>query len=112
MREILSGPSTYVANNRTIDQIDSSFNTSFHGMSRQPAKLPPRLTLRPLASYMAVSYLVIAFVFLTLIAGKSAFSAIFMILLLCAIAIVIKAMVNPKTEDDNIDLNTSELCMT
>jgi len=82
MREILSGPSTYLTNSKTIDRIDSSFNSSFHGISRQPAKLPPRLSLRPLASYIAVSYLVIAFLFLTLIAGKSAFPAILIILFL------------------------------
>ena len=76
MREIITGPSTYLTNGRSIDQIDSSFNSSFHGLSKQPVKLPPRLILRPLASYQVVTYLTVAFLFLTLIFGRSMLGAL------------------------------------
>ena len=97
MREILTGPSTYLTNGRSIDQIDSSFNSSFHGLQKQPVKLPPRLILRPLASYFVVTYLTVAFLFLTLI-GKSMIGALLILFILFASGVVIKAFVNPTTE--------------
>jgi hypothetical protein len=96
MREILTGPSTYLTNGRGIDQIDSSFNSSFHGLSKQPVKLPPRLILRPLAGYLAVTYLTVAFLFLTLIFGKSMLGA-----LLILFSWIIKATTDTG---DHIDL--------
>ena len=98
MREILTGPSTYLTNGRSIDQIDSSFNSSFHGLSKQPVKLPPRLILRPLASYLVVTYLTVAFLFLTLIIGKSMLGALLILFILFAFGVVVKAFVNPTTE--------------
>ena len=96
MREILTGPSTYLTNGRSIDQIDSSFNSSFHGLSKQPVKLPPRLILRPLAGYLAVTYLTVAFLFLTLIFGNSMLGA-----LLILFSWIIKATTDTG---DHIDL--------
>ena len=109
MREILTGPSTYLTNGRSIDQIDSSFNSSFQGLSKQPVKLPPRLILRPLASYFVVTYLTVAFLFLTLIFGKSMLGALLILFILFAFGVVVKAFVNPTTEIKTGHNDTSEL---
>ena len=112
MREILTGPSTYLTNGRSIDQIDSSFNSSFHGLSKQPVKLPPRLILRPLASYQVVTYLTVAFLFLTLIFGKSMLGALLILFILFAFGVVVKAFVNPTIEIKTGHNDTSELFLS
>ena len=58
----------------------------------------PRLILRPLASYLAVTYLTVAFLFLTLIFGKSMLGALLILLILFTFGVVVKAFVNPTTE--------------
>ncbi len=111
-REIAASPTVYLARVETMDcsfnATSKILNSSFHGIPKQPVKLPARIVLRSLGSYIAVSYLSMYFVFFNLLLGKSLFFSIILLLLCGLLFIWIKSMVHPKPES-NTEFSTSKL---
>lgn len=106
-RELAAPPTTYLAH---VDSVDSSLNTSrhmnssFHGMAKQPVKLPPRIIFRPLGSHLAVSYLTIFFLVMKVIMGKSIITSVLILVFLIFSTVAIKAVVHPRSQSTSLDV--------
>ena len=94
----------YIMNTPLSDHIDSSLNnsrllnSSLHGMPKQQTKLPPRIILRSLGSYIAVSYFMFYLFFMMILLGKSSVTSMVILAFGFAITFVTKALINPSKE--------------
>ena len=109
-REIAYPPTTYFAR---VDQLDSNLmDASFRNGAtiRQPVKLPARLNLRPLGSYLAVTYALFYMFFMTFILGYSPLTALFLIGCMVLFFFSGKSLVRPYAGPDyeHRTLNLSE----
>ena len=89
-REIAFPPTTYLAK---VDQLDNSFRGGM--MSRQPVKLPARLNLRTLGSYIAVAYAIFYMFFMTFIMGYSYVASLLLLVFLSLLFFTGKSFVSP-----------------
>ena len=82
-------------------------NSSFHGIPKQPVKLGPRIQLRFMGSYMAVTYFTLYLFFMTILLGKSLATAVILIVFGFMCYFAFKAVFSPSQECKPENMNNS-----
>ena len=95
------GDSDWDANSSDADSgdgpysLDSSFCSGLRRQESNKARLPPRITLRNLASYRILSYIAIFYLFAIFIWNKSAFGATLYLTVIYLVYLAIKGFLHP-----------------